>query len=367
MNTNEMSTALTDKLTALGLAGEIVDAKHGPVVTTFLFKPAPRTRASSVEKVVDDLSIALQGRVRLLSPMEGLPYIGIEVPNHQRGTLKFESLLWEMAPMHWPSPLVFPVGADTFGGLVTADLRELPHLLVAGTTGSGKSNFLHTLILSLMHRNTYDKVHFILIDAKAVEFAAYKGEGHVIGGQAITSPEVAIEYLQHLVTEVDDRYNQMVAKGARRASQLGLPDIVVVIDELADLMMVCRKQLEPLITRIAQKARAAGVHLVLATQRPSVDIVTGVIKANLPARLCFRVPTQVDSRVILDQNGAESLIGSGDGLFLSPASPLGRIQAGYVSDEILEKVLAPMRYKTKQSLLAKWVKMLQIKKWRSGK
>lgn len=366
MNNHEMTTALTDKLTALGLDGEIVDVRRGPVVSTFLFKPAPRTRASSVEKVVDDLSIALQGRVRLLSPMDGLPYIGIEVPNHQRGTLKFESLLWEMASIQYTSPLVFPVGADTFGGLVTADLRELPHLLVAGTTGSGKSNFLHTLILSLMHRNPYDKVHFILIDAKAVEFAAYNGEGHLIG-DVITSPELAIERLQQLVIEVDDRYNQMVAKGARRATQLGLPDIVVVIDELADLMMVCRKHLEPLITRIAQKARAAGVHLVLATQRPSVDIVTGVIKANLPARLCFRVPTQVDSRVILDQNGAESLIGSGDGLFLSPASPLGRIQAGYVSDEILEKVLAPMRYKSKQSLLAKWAKMLSIKNWRSLK
>lgn len=350
---NTLGQTLQRKLAALGIHGEVVGFREGPRFVSLFFRPAAATRVRSVEQVAGDLSLLFGGRVRVLAPVEGRSYLAIEVPNQQRVTVLFESLMWEMHGKQYRSPLTFPVGVDTFGNLVTADLRELPHLLVAGSSGSGKSNFLHTLILSLMHRTPYAMLHFLLIDPKAVEFAQYAREGHVMGGRALNDAEAAIESLRGVLGEVERRYTRMAAKRVRHASQLGLPDIVVVVDELADLMAVARKELPILIQRIAQKARAAGIHLVLATQRPSVETVPGIIKANFPARLAFRLPSMHDSRTILDTGGAEHLLGSGDGLFVAPGIPLTRIQSAFVSDEVAESIIAPMRYPT--SRWARWM------------
>jgi DNA segregation ATPase FtsK/SpoIIIE, S-DNA-T family len=353
MNTQQMSEAIASKLDALSLPGRIVDVRRGPVVSTFLYRPEAHVRVAQLNRVVDDLSLALAGRVRVLGPMEGEgePVVGFEVPNANRVTVGLSQLCASPKFLSHPSPLAWPIGVDTYGNEIITDLRTMPHLLVAGTTGSGKSTALHDLIISLMARTLtypaesqrawFSHPWLMLIDAKGAEFSRYDCLRNklLLRPVLVDGPDV-IEGLSVVVAEVEFRYAEMARHGARTAAETGQPDIVVVIDELADLMLGYRKELELLITRIAQKARAAGVYMALATQRPSVDVLTGVIKGNLPSRLCFRVPTRVDSRVVLDRDGAETLLGNGDGLLSAPGFPLSRLQAPLAEPQFMQGVIA---------------------------
>jgi S-DNA-T family DNA segregation ATPase FtsK/SpoIIIE len=251
--------------------------------------------------------------------------------------------------------LPLPIGVDTFGDPIVIDLAECPHLLIAGATGSGKSIAIHSLILSLLAQRSGDKLGLLLIDAKAVELSQYHGVPHLIGRRVAVNSHEAIQALTWLVNEVENRYTRMMRRKARSAQEIGVSPIVAVIDELADLMVSAkqRRLLETLITRIAQKARAAGVYMVVATQRPSTNVVTGVMKANLPARLSFRLPSLVDSRTILDVGGAESLLGAGDGLFLGAGLNLTRLQAPFVSTANIQCMVKNSIAKSKHpSLLA---------------
>jgi S-DNA-T family DNA segregation ATPase FtsK/SpoIIIE len=346
----EMRSALTTKLDALGVRGKIVEARKGPAVTTFIFQPAASMRIRKLRDLSADLSLAMAGSVRVHAPVFGESFVGIEIPNRQQSTvLLTEMLRLPQFQLHG-SLLAVPFGLGVYGDPLIVDLADLPHLLVAGTTGAGKSTFLHTLICSIIWRIPWQQVHFLLIDAKAMELSRYNGLPHMLD-KVETTAEGAIEALGKIVNEVEHRYAEMTKTGARHASQLGEPRIVVVIDELADLMAINKKTIEILIRRIAQKARAAGVHLVLATQRPSVNVVTGIIKANLPARLSFRLPSQVDSRTILDTMGAETLLGHGDGLFLAPGNPLSRVQTPFMTEDVIESITRPLR-----AISASWVR-----------
>ncbi len=341
---------LIEKLKRFKIEGDVVRTYTGPLVTTFEFKPAPHIKVSKVLNLADDLAMALKARtIRIQAPIPGKDVIGIEIPNKNFETIYLREIIESELFKKAASPLTLALGKDIVGKPFITDLKKLPHLLIAGTTGSGKSVGINAMVMSLLYRNSPDNLKLMMIDPKMLEFSIYNDIPHLLT-PVITSSKQAVVALNNMVTEMERRYklmSQLKTKNIegynKKASKEGmqvLPYIVVIIDELADLMMTSGKEVEYSIARLAQMARAAGIHLIVATQRPSVDVVTGLIKANLPARISFRVGQKIDSKVILDSIGAESLLGRGDMLFTPPgAVGLIRLHAPWVSEGEIEKVV----------------------------
>ena len=337
-----MTTAdlLTAKLAELGVAGAVVGSRAVPVVTQYEVRLDPGVRIAAMRGLEADLAMALSARsIRIEAPIPGRDVVGIEVPNATRQTVTLDEVLTGQ-----DEPLRFALGRGLEGSPLTADLRAMPHLLIAGTTGSGKSVMVNALICSLLRLSPAD-VRFILIDLKGVELNTYAILPHMLT-TPLEDPAEAKLAIQWAIDEMEERYDLLADGGHRdikayREAGGAWPYIVLVVDELADLLMQDRT-VEPMLVRIAQKARAVGIHLVLATQRPSVDVLTGLLKANIPSRIAFTVATSTDSRVILDQTGAEDLTGKGDMLYTTPGlSSPQRIQGVYVSDDEIEAIVAP--------------------------
>ena len=370
------SRILEKKLLDFGVGGRVVTVHPGPVVTMYEFEPASGVKVNRIVSLSDDLALALRAlSVRIIAPLPGKSVVGIEVANAQREVVYLRDVLESDSLRSDASKLTFALGKDIFGNAADADLARMPHLLVAGATGTGKSVFLNTLLCSLLCRATPDEIKLLLIDPKLLELSVYEGIPHLIT-DVVTHPKRAAAALKGVVGKMEERYQMMAALGVRSIEQFNsrvdkalqegethfclrpktgeeegedvdyrrLPYIVVVIDELADLMVVSARDVEESLQRLAQMARAAGIHLVLATQRPSVDVLTGVIKANFPARVSFQVSSRTDSRTILDQNGADHLLGQGDMLFLPPGtSKLQRMHGAYVSEDEVAKLAAFLR------------------------
>lgn len=342
---------LEHKLRDFGVEGKVVEVRPGPVVTVYEFEPAPGVKISKIVNLEDDLALALSAySVRIEAPIPGKSVVGIEVSNPVRETVYLKDILASEAFMESPSKLTLALGKDIQGKPFVIDLTKMPHLLVAGSTGSGKSVSMNCMIMSILFRATPDEVKFLLIDPKMLEMSAYEDIPHLLL-PVVTDPKEASSALRWVVKEMEERYSLMASKGTKHIERYNqkllaegkeeelLPYIVVMIDELADLMITSRREVEESIIRLAQMARAAGIHLVLATQRPSVDVITGLIKANFPARISFQVSSKVDSRTILDTTGAEHLLGQGDMLFLPPGSSrLKRVHGAYVSEEEIKRV-----------------------------
>ena len=341
---------LLAKLQQFRVDGDVIRTYSGPLVTTFEFKPAPNVKVSKILGLQDDLAMALSAEtIRIQAPIPGRDVVGIEIPNETIDTIYLREILESDVFKESSSPLTVALGMDIVGKPFVTDIKKLPHLLIAGTTGSGKSVGINAMILSLLYRNDPDQLKLMLIDPKMLEFAAYEDIPHLIT-PVITEPGKAIAALANMVGEMERRYKLMAESRTKnidnyneKAKKKGLesmPFIVVVIDELADLMMNGGKDVEYSIARLAQMARAAGIHLIVATQRPSVDVVTGLIKANLPARLSYRVGQRIDSKVILDALGADSLLGKGDALFTPPGTNgLVRIHAPWNSEDEVEEIV----------------------------
>ncbi|WP_419766483.1 MAG: DNA translocase FtsK 4TM domain-containing protein [Arcobacter sp.] len=341
---------LLEKLLMFKIEGDVVRTYTGPVVTTFEFKPAPHVKVSKVLNLQDDLAMALKAEtIRIQAPIPGKDVIGIEVPNENMHVIYIKELLDSEIFNKAASPLTMILGKDIVGKPFITDLKKLPHLLIAGTTGSGKSVGLNAMILSLLYRNSPDNLKLIMIDPKMLEFSIYNDIPHLLT-PVITKPKEAILALSNMVLEMERRYTLMSQtktknienynEKSKKESFDALPYIVVIIDELADLMMTSGKDVELSIARLAQMARASGIHLIVATQRPSVDVVTGLIKANLPSRISYKVGQKVDSKIILDAMGAESLLGRGDMLFTPPGSSgLVRLHAPWSKEDEIEKVV----------------------------
>ncbi len=341
---------LLDKLRRFKIDGDVVRTYTGPVVTTFEFKPAPHIKVSKILTLQDDLAMALKAKtIRIQAPVPGKDVIGIEVPNKKIETIYLKEILESDIFKNSSSPLTIALGKDIVGNPFVTDLKKLPHLLIAGTTGSGKSVGINAMLLSLLYRNSPDTLKLLMIDPKMLEFSIYNDIPHLLT-PVITKPKHAIIALSNMVNEMERRYkilSQSKTKNIEnyneKMKKIGgtqVPYIVVIIDELADLMMTSGKEVEFYISRLAQMARASGIHLLVATQRPSVDVVTGLIKANLPSRISFKVGQKIDSKVILDTGGADSLLGRGDMLFTPPGSSgLIRLHAPYASEDEIEKVV----------------------------
>ena len=341
---------LLAKLAQFRVDGDVVRTYSGPLVTTFEFKPAPNVKVSKILGLQDDLAMALSAEtIRIQAPIPGRDVVGIEIPNESVETIYLREILESSIFKESSSPLTVALGKDIVGNPFITDIKKLPHLLIAGTTGSGKSVGINAMILSLLYRNDPDQLKLMLIDPKMLEFASYEDIPHLIT-PVITEPVKAIAALANMVGEMERRYKLMAEARTKNIENYNekvkktgaepFPYIVVIIDELADLMMNGGKEVELSIARLAQKSRACGIHLVVATQRPSVDVVTGLIKANLPSRLSYRVGSRIDSKVILDALGADSLLGRGDGLFTPPGSTgLVRIHAPWNTEEEIEEVV----------------------------
>ena len=341
---------LLDKLGQFKITGEVMDIYSGPLVTTFEFKPAANVKVSKILNLQDDLAMALRAEtIRIQAPIPGRDVIGIEIPNEHFDTIYLRDILESELFMTSKSPLTIALGKDIVGNPFVTDLKRLPHLLIAGTTGSGKSVGINAMILSLLYRNDPDSLKLMLIDPKMLEFSIYNDIPHLIT-PVITDAVKAIAALANMVGEMERRYKMMAESRTKnidtyneKAKKKGIdtmPFIVVIIDELADLMMNGGKDVEYSIARLAQMARASGIHLIVATQRPSVDVVTGLIKANLPSRLSYRVGQRIDSKVILDALGADSLLGKGDALFTPPGTNgLVRIHAPWNSEDEIEEIV----------------------------
>lgn len=377
------SEVLVNTLASFGIEGSVTDVHPGPVITMYEFAPGPGIKVARIVNLADDLAMALKAlKVRVVAPLPGKSTVGIEVPNPQRETVGLKEMLTSEVFVRARSKLALALGKDIFGRPVVTDLRAMPHLLVAGATGSGKSVGLNCLLLNILFTAHPDEVKLLLIDPKVLELQVYDGIPHLIR-PVITNPKEAARGLGWVVQEMERRYQVLAELGVRnidaynkrvaefqetgspfrtvkklskaqsqsleegtplletsQEERVPLPYIVVVIDEFADLMMVAPKDIEDRIARLAQMARASGIHLVLATQRPSVDVVTGLIKANFPARIAYQVSSKIDSRTILDANGAESLLGKGDMLFLSSGTGgINRLHGPYVSDEEVRGVV----------------------------
>jgi S-DNA-T family DNA segregation ATPase FtsK/SpoIIIE len=355
----EEAKTLVEKCAEFDVRGQVVQINPGPMVTTYEFKPEAGVKYSRVTGLADDLCLAMRAESILIERMAGKSTVGIQVPNRVRETIHLRDVIESETFRKAKSRLTLAMGKDIGGRIVTADLGSMPHVLIAGATGSGKSVAINAMIMSLLFRTTPNQVRLILVDPKRVELGMYEGIPHLLT-PIITEPKLAANALRNAVQEMERRLKLLASHSVRNIDQYNklflnatpslfdegeeeeepLPYIVIIIDELSDLMLLDRANVEESITRLAQMARAVGIHLILATQRPSVDVITGLIKANVPTRISFRLTTKVDSRTILDTNGAESLLGNGDMLFLPPGtSRLMRIHAPYVTEkEILAAV-----------------------------
>jgi len=339
--------ALLDALREFGVEASIVGVVSGPHVSRYELRLAPGTKVGKISQLKDDLAYALAStEIRILAPIPGKRAVGVEVPNRHRRTVRLGDI-YQQLPKD-SSPLVGWLGKDVSGKAVWTDISKMPHLLIAGTTGSGKSGCVNALLSSILLHASPNEVRLVLVDPKRVELNHYDSLPHLLT-PVVTSPRVAANVLSNLITEMDSRYEVMEIARARnldelnrirkRAGEAPLPHVLCVIDELADLMMIAPADVENSIIRLAQKSRAVGIHLVLATQRPSTDVITGTIKVNIPARIAFAVASQVDSRVILDQGGAETLLGAGDMLFRSAGtSRLDRIQGAFITEDEIAKL-----------------------------
>ncbi len=339
------SALLERKLRDFGIQGKVSQVQAGPVVTMYEFEPAPGVKIQKVVSLAEDLSLSLKAQSTRIAPIPGKAAIGIEVPNRQRETVFLKDTISSEGFRRSASNLTLALGKDIFGASVVADLARMPHLLVAGATGAGKSVCLNSMITSILYKASPEQVKMLMIDPKLLELSAYEGIPHLIS-PVVTGPKPASEALKKMVFEMERRYRLIAGKGVRgiegynRAvpEEERLPFIVIVIDELADLMLSSAAQVEESIARLAQMARASGIHLILATQRPSVDVLTGVIKANFPTRIAFQVASRIDSRTILDAQGAEQLIGKGDMLLLSPGSRVLRVHGAYISEGEIKSI-----------------------------
>jgi S-DNA-T family DNA segregation ATPase FtsK/SpoIIIE len=354
-----LAQVLTEKYAEFEIHGQITQINPGPVVTTFEFKPEAGIKYSRITNLCDDLCLALKAESILIERMAGKSTVGIQVPNRQREIIWLRENIESQEFMGSKSKMTIAMGKDINGRIVTADLAGMPHLLIAGSTGAGKSVAINAMIMSILYKATPDQVRLILVDPKRLELGNYEGVPHLYT-PIITEPKLAANALRNAVREMERRLKLLAAKGVRNIDQYNrlfdqgdtpslfaedtdekpIPYIVIIIDELADLMMLDSSNVEESITRLAQMARAVGIHLVLATQRPSVDVITGLIKANFPARVSFRVATKVDSRTILDANGAEALLGKGDMLYLpSGSARVHRLHAAFVTEKEIAAVV----------------------------
>jgi len=337
---------LEKKLLDFGVAGNVVEICPGPVVTMYEYSPAPGIKINKVASLADDLALALRTHsVRIVAPIPGKAVIGIELANTTRHIIYLKEILSSNIFQKTGGRLLLTLGQDIVGQPVVTDLTKMPHLLIAGATGTGKSVGLNALICSLLYNHHPDSLRFLMIDPKRIELSLYDGIPHLLH-PVVSEPKEATRALRWAVMEMERRYQLLEEAQARnlqgynKTAEEPLPYLVVIIDELADLMIVSSKEVESAITRLAQMARAAGIHLIVATQRPSVDVITGLIKANFPARISFKVSSKVDSRTILDIMGAERLLGMGDMLFLPPgSSALERIHGAYVSEKEIVRVV----------------------------
>jgi S-DNA-T family DNA segregation ATPase FtsK/SpoIIIE len=359
-----IATRLAEKCKEFNVTGQIKHICPGPVVTTYEFKPDPGIKYSKVVSLVDDLCLALKAESIRIDRMPGKPHVGIEVPNPRRETIFLREVIESRAFQESGSKLTIALGKTIDGLNYVADLAKMPHLLIAGTTGAGKSVGVNALIVSILYRARPDEVKFILIDPKRLELGLYEDIPH-LATPIIVDPKLASRSLKWAVTEMERRYRDLAGWGVRNIDGYNteimrrnlvkeyddkgepwkpLPYIVIIIDELADLMMTSGREVEESITRLAQMARAVGIHLVLATQRPSVDVITGLIKANFPSRISFRVSSKIDSRTIIDANGAEQLLGRGDMLFLPPGSSrLIRVHGAYIDETEIGRIVAHIK------------------------
>jgi len=342
---------LEDKLKNFGVEGTVVNVKPGPVITMYEFKPRSGIKISKIANLYNDLAMAMRAMsVRIVAPIPGKAVVGIEISNQKRQTVFMKDILSSKTFASSHSKLTLALGKDIVGNSYVTDLSKMPHLLIAGATGSGKSVAVNGMIISILYKSTPDEVKFVMIDPKMLELSIYDGIPHMLMPVVVDAKE-ASGSLAALVSEMETRYHIMSEVGVRNIDGFNakakrqiidyptMPYIVVVIDELADLMMVAGKKVETYVARLAQMARAAGIHMIVATQRPSVDVLTGLIKANFPARISFKVSSKIDSRTILDMQGAEALLGRGDMLFMQPASSsLIRIHGAFISDDEIKNV-----------------------------
>jgi S-DNA-T family DNA segregation ATPase FtsK/SpoIIIE len=332
----ELASYLEEKIRSFDVSARVVEIHPGPVITRFEVEPESSTKVHQVVNLADDLALALKARsLRILAPIPGKGTIGIEVPNRNPSLVGIKEILASKRFTSSDSKLTLALGKDVSGMPYTADLEAMPHLLIAGATGSGKSVCINSIITSLVYRSSPQDVQLLLIDPKRLELNTYEGIPHLVC-EVVTEAKKAVRALAWVVEEMDMRYQILARRGVRNIQSYGegLPYIVVIIDELADLMLMVPQEIETAVTKLAQMARAVGIHLVVATQRPSVDVITGVIKANFPCRIAFKVASKIDSRTILDQNGAERLLGKGDMLFLAPGtSEAIRLHGAFVSSE----------------------------------
>jgi S-DNA-T family DNA segregation ATPase FtsK/SpoIIIE len=393
------SRILEKKLLDYGVEGRVVEVRPGPVITVYEFEPAPGVKVSRIVNLADDLALALSAlSVRIVAPIPGKAVVGIEVPNANRETVFLKEIIDSDPFRVSKSKLSFGLGKDISGEPFIVDLVRMPHLLVAGSTGSGKSVSINSMICSILFKATPDEVRFLMIDPKMLELSDYEGIPHLLL-PVVTNPKKAAISLKWLVDEMERRYTVLAEKSVRNIEHYHqkmekelkergkvyrrkgdilegegeepsepmerLPYIIVVIDELADLMMISSREVEESITRLAQMARAVGIHLLLATQRPSVDVLTGIIKANFPARISFQVTSKVDSRTILDTIGAEHLLGTGDMLFLPPgSSKLIRIHGAFVSSAEIKRIVEFLKRQGKPSYDSSI--LLEVKKEREA-
>ncbi len=351
---------LVDTLESFGVGTKIVNISKGPSITRFELQPDKGVKVSRIVNLADDIALNLEAAsVRIEAPIPGKAAIGIEIPNGKITSVYLKEVIESPEFSFHPSKIAFAVGKDTAGNVVIADISQMPHLLIAGATGSGKSVCINTLIASILYKADPSEVKFIMIDPKVVELNVYNGVPHLLS-PVVTDPKKAAVVLNWAVSEMNARYKLFAESGVRdlfgyneflieKGDENTLPQIVIIIDELADLMLVAAKEVEDSICRLAQMARAAGMHIVIATQRPSVDVITGVIKANIPSRISFTVSSQVDSRTILDMAGAEKLVGKGDMLF----SPIGvqkpvRVQGSFISDREVESIVNAVKFNSSQ-------------------
>jgi DNA segregation ATPase FtsK/SpoIIIE, S-DNA-T family len=357
------SAILEQKLLDFGVEGRVTEVYPGPVITRYELEPAPGIKINRIVSLADDLALALKAlSVRVIAPIPGKAVVGVEIPNQNRSIVHIKEVLSAPQFLNSPSWLTLALGKDIAGFPYVVDLIQMPHLLIAGATGTGKSVCINSLIISMICKASPDQVKFLLIDPKMVELSAYNGLPH-LADVVMTDSKEASKKLIHLVSHMEERYRLLAAKGVRNIAAYNrlleegmetgeleapagppLPFLVVIIDELADLMMTASAEVETAVTRLAQMARGVGIHLILATQRPSVDVITGLIKANFPSRISFQVSSKTDSRTILDMNGAEQLLGNGDMLYLpSGSSKPIRIHGCFISEGEIERVVGFLR------------------------